>query len=82
MIILGKKKKKKHIDRLLKGKTIQHGYLLFCPCATILKSLLFYFLHPDGKHVGKEPVKPFHNVIFITLNKFSKQMWIHPHLGY
>lgn len=37
---------------------------------------------PDGKHIGKGPVKSLHNVIFIALNKFSQQMQIHPHLGY
>lgn len=38
--------------------------------------------HPDGKYAGKEPVKLFHNVIFIALNKFSQQMQIHRHLSY
>lgn len=38
--------------------------------------------HSDGKYVGKGPVKLFHNVIFIALNKFSQQMQIHPHLSY
>lgn len=81
MIALGKKYLL-YIENFLKGKAMQHDYLLFCHCGSILRSFLCCFLYPDGKHVGKGPVKPFHNVIFIALNKFSQQMRIHPHLGY
>lgn len=38
--------------------------------------------HPDGKCVGRGPVKLFHDVIFIALNEFSQQMQIHSHLTY
>lgn len=68
-----------YIDDLLKDKTAA-----WLPAILSLQNNFKVFLMPlpDGKHIGKGPVKSLHNVIFIALNKFSQQMQIHPHLGY